>query len=128
MESKGKAFRHLLRDEPYLFTGGVYSPLDAQIAESAGMKSIYLSGYSVAIAYGGKRVATVFATMNMSGNIGAGIFPFIVGGLVTLTGNWNLALLVFAGMFAASGVCWSFLKPTGTLFDDEVALKNDDPP
>jgi 2-methylisocitrate lyase-like PEP mutase family enzyme len=44
MESAGKRFRQLLRDEPYLFTGGIYSPLDAQIAERAGMKSIYLSG------------------------------------------------------------------------------------
>src|SRR2546428_11686944 len=49
MESKGTIFRQLLRDEPYLYTGGIYSPLDAQIAESAGMKSIYLSGYSVAM-------------------------------------------------------------------------------
>src|SRR5215468_5876945 len=52
MESIGKAFRQLLRSEPYLFTGGVYSPLDAQIAERAGMKSIYLSGYSMALANG----------------------------------------------------------------------------
>jgi isocitrate lyase len=52
MESKGRAFRQLLRDEPYLFTGGIYSPLDAQIAERAGMKSIYLSGYSVAMMNG----------------------------------------------------------------------------
>src|SRR5438046_4546567 len=52
MDSKRKAFRQLLRDEPYLFTGGIYSPLDAQIAESAGMKSIYLSGYSVALLNG----------------------------------------------------------------------------
>jgi len=52
MESKGKAFRRLLQDEPYLFTGGIYSPLDAQIAERAGMKSIYLSGYSVAMLNG----------------------------------------------------------------------------
>ena len=52
MESKGKVFRQLLRDEPYLFTGGIYSPLDAQIAERAGMKSIYLSGYSVAMMNG----------------------------------------------------------------------------
>jgi 2-methylisocitrate lyase-like PEP mutase family enzyme len=52
MDSKGKAFRQLLRDEPYLFTGGIYSSLDAQIAESAGMKSIYLSGYSVAMLNG----------------------------------------------------------------------------
>ena len=52
MESKGKAFRRLLQDEPYLYTGGIYSPLDAQIAERAGMKSIYLSGYSVAMLNG----------------------------------------------------------------------------
>ena len=52
MESKGKVFRRLLKDEPYLFTGGIYSPLDAQIAEQAGMKSIYLSGYSLAMLNG----------------------------------------------------------------------------
>jgi isocitrate lyase len=52
MESQGKAFRALLRDEPYVFTGGIYSPLDAQIAEQAGMKAIYMSGYSVAMLNG----------------------------------------------------------------------------
>jgi len=52
MQNPGKAFRDLLRTEPYLFTGGVYSPLDAQIAERVGMKSIYLSGYSMALANG----------------------------------------------------------------------------
>jgi isocitrate lyase len=52
MQNTGKVFRELLRTEPYLFTGGVYSPLDAQIAERVGMKSIYLSGYSMALANG----------------------------------------------------------------------------
>jgi isocitrate/methylisocitrate lyase len=52
MEHRGRTFRELLKREPYLFTGGVYSPLDAQIAERVGMKSIYLSGYSVAMANG----------------------------------------------------------------------------
>src|SRR2546425_8323504 len=52
IESKGKAFRRLLNDEAYVFTGGVYSPLDAQIAEKVGIKAIYLSGYSVAMANG----------------------------------------------------------------------------
>jgi len=52
MRNPGKAFRDLLRTEPYLFTGGVYSPLDAQIAERVGLKSIYLSGYSMALANG----------------------------------------------------------------------------
>src|SRR5258705_6273509 len=49
-ESMGRKFRRLLAEEPYLFTGGVYQPLDAQIAERVGMKSIYLSGYSMALA------------------------------------------------------------------------------
>jgi isocitrate/methylisocitrate lyase len=52
VESMGRKFRELLRDEEYVFTGGVYSPLDAQIAERVGMKSIYLSGYSLAMASG----------------------------------------------------------------------------
>jgi isocitrate lyase len=52
MEHPGRTFRTLLRDEPYVFTGGVYSPLDAQIAEQVGMKAIYLSGYSLAMASG----------------------------------------------------------------------------
>lgn len=52
MESMGRKFRQLLADESYVFTGGVYSPLDAQIAERVGMKAIYLSGYSMALANG----------------------------------------------------------------------------
>jgi len=52
MESKGTQFRRLVKEEPYVFTGGIYSPLDAQIAERSGMKAIYLSGYSLAMLNG----------------------------------------------------------------------------
>jgi isocitrate lyase len=52
MTTTGRAFRELLRTEPYVFTGGVYSPLDAQIAERVGLKAIYMSGYSVAMLNG----------------------------------------------------------------------------
>lgn len=48
----GRKFRQLLKDEDYVFTAGVYSPLDAQISERVGMKAIYLSGYSMAMANG----------------------------------------------------------------------------
>src|SRR5688572_12964827 len=48
----GRKFRTLMSEEEYVFTGGVYSPLDAQIAERVGLKAIYLSGYSVAMANG----------------------------------------------------------------------------
>jgi isocitrate lyase len=52
MEGKGKIFRRLLTENPYVFTGGIYSPLDAQIAERAGLKAIYFSGYSLALLNG----------------------------------------------------------------------------
>ncbi|MBI4610455.1 MAG: isocitrate lyase/PEP mutase family protein [Candidatus Rokubacteria bacterium] len=52
MERMGKRFRQLLREQPYVFTAGVYSALDAQIAERAGLKSVYMSGYSVAMLNG----------------------------------------------------------------------------
>src|SRR5205823_2235766 len=52
MENMGRAFRQLLATEPYLFTAGVYDPLGAQLAERVGMKSVYLSGYSMAMANG----------------------------------------------------------------------------
>jgi MFS family permease len=86
----------------------------------------YVSGasaYATAIAMGGKRVAPVFATMNMSGNIGAGIFPFAVGQLVGLTGNWNATLLLFAALYAGSAVCWAALNPRGTLFAETEDAK-----
>lgn len=78
-----------------------------------------VSGYTVAIRYGGKNVATVFSTMNMFGNIGAAMFPLTAGWLVAKTGNWNLILFLFAGVMAIDAVCWALLNPQGTLFGDE---------
>lgn len=78
-----------------------------------------VSGYTVAIRYGGKNVATVFSTMNMFGNIGAALFPLTAGWLVSKTDNWNLILFLFAGVMAIDAVCWALLNPRGTLFGDE---------
>jgi nitrate/nitrite transporter NarK len=57
--------------------------------------------------------------MNMSGNVGAGLFPLAVGWVVAETGNWEYALFLVAGLFAAAAVCWALLDPRGTLFGDE---------
>ncbi len=78
-----------------------------------------VSGYTVAIAFGGRHVATVFSTMNMCGNLGAAAFPTLAGLLVHYTGNWNLLLFFFAGIMAVDAVCWALLNPQGTLMGDE---------
>jgi MFS family permease len=82
-----------------------------------------VSGYSIAISYGGKRVASVFATMNMSGNLGATFFPIAAGWLADETKNWNYVILLFAAMFAIGAVCWTILNPKGTLFPESEEQK-----
>lgn len=77
-----------------------------------------VSGYTVAISFGGRHVATVFSTMNMFGNLGAALFPVSAGWLVAQTGNWNLILFLFAAIMAIDAVCWAVLNPRGTLFGD----------
>ena len=49
MGSKAQQFRRLLATEPYVYTSGVYSALDAKIAERVGLKCVYMSGYSTAL-------------------------------------------------------------------------------
>jgi MFS family permease len=78
-----------------------------------------VSGYTVAMDFGGQRVSTVFSIMNMCGNIGAAAFPLAIGWLVKRTGNWNMVLFIFAGIFAADAVCWALLNPKKPLFEEE---------
>jgi sugar phosphate permease len=75
-----------------------------------------VSGYTVAIEFGGKQAATVFSMMNMCGNIGAMLFPITAGWMVDLTGNWNLILYFFAAIMAIDAVCWAVLNPKEPLF------------
>lgn len=64
------------------------------------------SAYAATIDMGGRNVATVFAVMNMSGNIGAAIFPIVVPYLLKLPAGWDLVLFLFGGVYAAGAVCW----------------------
>jgi MFS family permease len=84
-----------------------------------------VSGYTVAISFGGRHVATVFSTMNMFGNMGAALFPVTAGWLVAKTGNWNLILFLFAGVMAIDALCWALLNPRGTLFGDHDEMERD---
>jgi MFS family permease len=78
-----------------------------------------VSGYSVAIEFGGRSVATVFATMNMCGNVGSALFPMLAGWYVAGGGDWNLVLLFFAALFAFDALLWAVLNPRRPLFEAE---------
>jgi ACS family glucarate transporter-like MFS transporter/ACS family D-galactonate transporter-like MFS transporter len=55
----------------------------------------------------------IYGMMNMTGNLGAAACPLAIGFLVESTGNWNLVLLVFVGIYATGALCWCFLDPRG---------------
>jgi MFS family permease len=101
----------------------IEGPLPAVLLISAGAFCASLAGpasISTTIDMAGKHVATIFATMNMSGNIGAMVFPIVVPILLGETGaaeNWNQVLFMFCGIYVAAALCWLFLKPTGTFLD-----------
>ena len=67
--------------------------------------------YSTAIDIGGRHVPQVFGVVNMCGNFAAASCPILVGWLFERTANWNLVLLLFAGVYFAASVFWVFLKP-----------------
>ena len=54
MGEKSRKFRELLATKPYVYTSGVYSPLQAKLAEMAGLDAVYMSGYSCALGYLGR--------------------------------------------------------------------------
>ena len=72
--------------------------------------------YAITIDMGGKQVPMVFSLMNTTGNLGAFLCPILVERLVAGTGNWNLVLLCFAGIFLSAALCWACLNPNGSVF------------
>jgi MFS transporter, ACS family, D-galactonate transporter len=85
--------------------------------------------YSVSMDMGGAHVTSVFATMNMVGNFGAGLLAWFVPhyrkfierspDLNSLLGenSWNGILVLFALMYLLAAMFWLCLRTEGTVFD-----------
>jgi ACS family glucarate transporter-like MFS transporter/ACS family D-galactonate transporter-like MFS transporter len=75
---------------------------------------------------GSDRVPRVFGLMNMSGNCAAAACPALVGTLFEWTSNWNLVLLLFAGVYLTGAVCWLFVNPAKQLsFNNTTDAKHE---
>jgi MFS family permease len=71
---------------------------------------------ATAIDVGGEHVSKVYSSMNMVGAIGAAVSPWAVAKFVTWNGErWDLVLLLFVGIYAASVFCWALLNPVRSL-------------
>jgi ACS family glucarate transporter-like MFS transporter/ACS family D-galactonate transporter-like MFS transporter len=67
--------------------------------------------FAATIDIGGPRVPQISATMNMCGNFAAFASAVLVARIFQHTKNWDLILLLFAGVFLAGAACWVFVNP-----------------
>jgi MFS family permease len=79
------------------------------------------AAYAITIDMGGRHVPTVFSIMNMGGNIGATVFPIVVGTLIEWTGSWTWIPAFVAGIYIAGALFWLGLNTRGTVFDQKAA-------
>ncbi len=96
----------------------VANPMVAVALISCGSFAAAFAGpcaYAITIDLGGRHVSSVFAFMNMCGNIGATLFPLAVPPLVKAVGSWDSVLFLFAGIYVAAAMCW-------VLFDSKRSI------
>lgn len=78
------------------------------------------AGYTVTMNVSGRHVAAVFGWMNMSGNLGAALFPLIIPKLQgPARDNWNLVIVVFAVLYLVAALFWALISPHGSVFGEK---------
>jgi MFS family permease len=102
----------------------VANALLAVLLISLGAFSASLAGpcaYAITIDMGGKQVAPVFSVMNMAGNLGGVVFPVVVSRVISQANNWDLVLLIFAGVHVAAAACWLPFNPDKPIVTSDEA-------
>lgn len=79
-----------------------------------------VSGYTMAIEFGGKHVATTFSIMNMCGNIGAALFPLLAGYISASPTGWTGVLFLSVIILVIDAACWALLNPTHTISGESL--------
>ncbi len=110
----------------------VQDATSAVVVISIGVYCAALAGpgaYAVTMDMGGRHVGSVFATMNMIGNFGAGMLPWLIPALrsqiqsspsllaVCANDSWNAVMALIAVLHFLAAVCWLLLPLRGTVFD-----------
>jgi len=60
---------------------------------------------------GGENTAVLSAAMNTTGQIGSILSPVITGWIVSTSADWQLPLLIMAGLYGFSAVLWMAVDP-----------------
>ena len=98
----------------------VAQPVMAVLIISAGMFCAATANPclgATVMSLGGPHVATVSATANMCGNLGAAAFPVAVPWLLAHAGGWNAVLGGFGALYIIAAVFWLLIRANSSLFD-----------
>jgi nitrate/nitrite transporter NarK len=102
----------------------IADPLAAVLVVSAGSFFAALAApcaYTITIDLGGEHVATVNATMNMIGNLGAWAFPIVVPSLLSRFGSWDSVLILFGSLYLVGTVFWLLLRTHQSILEQSLA-------
>jgi MFS transporter, ACS family, glucarate transporter len=81
--------------------------------------------WDACVEIGGPYCATVAACMNMMGNLGGFVAPFVGGVILARThGNWNLLIELMAGLAIISALCWLYLDPEAARREREISTES----
>jgi len=67
--------------------------------------------WATAVDVGGRHAGVTAGTMNTVGQFGGILSPLALAYLVDATNNWNIPLMVLAGIYALAGLAWLAIDP-----------------
>jgi len=67
--------------------------------------------WASAVDVGGRHAGVTAGVMNTVGQVGGILSPIVLAYLVDATNDWNLPLLVLAGIYAMAGIAWLTINP-----------------
>ena len=67
--------------------------------------------WATAVDVGGRHAGVTARVMNTVGQVGGIVSPIALASIVDATNNWNIPLMVLAGIYAVAGVAWLAINP-----------------
>jgi MFS family permease len=67
--------------------------------------------WATAVDVGGRHAGVTAGTMNTVGQVGGILSPLVLAYLVDATNDWNMPLLVLAGIYAVAAIAWLTINP-----------------
>ena len=78
--------------------------------------------WATAVDVGGRHAGVTAGFMNTIGQIGGILSPLVLAYLVDVTNNWNIPLMVLAGIYALAGAVWLAIDPDQRVGTTDASL------